>query len=336
LYNRTKNPAIKSLQELGSLDEIVTSFLKGIKDEDGNEIPCKDGIIYPHLSPYGTAIGRLSCSKPNMQNQPPAARFIYVPSDPTWCLVEADFSQGENRLTAWYANDQERLERLSQPGFSEHKLNAQIFFGIPMGDVKKDNSPEAPYGKAKKLTHGINYGEGPKKIANNLDMPFAEVRDYIYKWRVANKKTVDWMGITSKKAELDGVLTNVFSRKRWFYTNKVYTESLAFLPASTLADIIHRCTIGLMYERIGWPPERALKVTSVLAPLPQPVRLLLQVHDSLLIECPAILVPEVVRCMKSVMSQPWPQMAGFYLPVEFSVAPPSFSWGYTERYNPPN
>lgn len=323
---------IQTIRKLRSLDELASSFIKGIRDEDGREIAAKDGKIAPHFSPFGTSGGRLSSSGPNMQNQPPAARFIYVPSDPEWCLIEADYSSGENRLTAWYANDQERLQRLAEPGFSEHKLNAQIFFGVPYNDVVKDNSPDAPYGRAKKLTHGINYGEGPRKIAMNLDLPEKDVREWLFKWREANRPTVDWMEKVSTEAEHNGVLTNAFSRKRWFWTQRLYGESLSFLPQSTLADCCFRAMIGLMYERINWPVEFALKVSGVLAPLPYPAKLLLQVHDSLVVEAPKQLVPEVVRCLKAVMTQPWPQLGGFSVPAEFSVAPAGMSWGETKPY----
>lgn len=316
-----------ALRKLRSLDELASSFVKGMKDGEGKEIPIRDGKIAPHFSPYGTSGGRLSSSGPNMQNQPPAARYIYVPSDPEWCLIEADFSQGENRLTAWYANDQERLNRLSTPGFSEHKLNAQIFFGVPYNEVVKDNSPDAPYGRAKKLTHGINYGEGPRKIAMNLDLPEKDVRDWLFKWRMANQPTVNWMEKVSKEAEHNGVLTNAFGRKRWFWTSKLYGESLSFLPQSTLADIMHRAAVGLMYERINWPVELALKASQVLAPLPYPARLLLNVHDSFLLECPSTLVGEVTECLKKVMEQPWPQLGGFSIPVEVKKGKPGSSWG---------
>lgn len=321
---------LQSLRKLRSLDELASSFVKGVKDEDGKDIPIKDGIVAPHFSPYGTSGGRLSSSGPNMQNQPPAARYIYVPSNSEWSLIEADFSQGENRLTAWYANDQERLQRLSTPGFSEHKLNAEIFFGVPYKEVVKDNSPDAPYGRAKKLTHGINYGEGPRKIALNLDLPEKDVRDWLYKWKLANRPTVDWMEKVSKEAEHTGVLTNVFGRKRWFWTQRLYGESLSFLPQSTLADICFRAMIGLMYERINWPIELALKASPILAPLPWPAKLLLQVHDSLVIEAPKELVPEVIKCLKAVMEQPWAQLGGFNVPAEVKAGKPNASWGELE------
>lgn len=319
-----QHPEIAALRKIRSLDELTSNFLA--------EKNTGKGKVFPHLSPFGTTQGRLSSSDPNMQNQPPAARYIYVPSDPEWCLVEADWSQGENRLTAWYANDQERLQRLSQPGFSEHKLNAQIFFDVPYDSVVKDNSPDAPYGKAKKLTHGINYGEGPLKIATVLGLPLKDVKEWILKWRIANQLTVRWMEDTAARAEREGVLTNVFGRKRWFWSSRLYTESLSMLPQSTLADICFRAWIGMMYERINWPVELALKVTSVLAPLPQPARMLLQVHDSLLVECPVAIVDAVVKCMKACMEQPWTQLGGFSIPAEFSVGAPGASWGELESY----
>ena len=336
LINKSKDPEIKrilqALRKLRSLDELASSFVKGVKDEDGKDVAIKDGRVAPHFSPFGTNSGRLSSSGPNMQNQPPAARYIYVPSDPEWCIVEADFSQGENRLTAWYADDKQRLENLSKPGFSEHKLNASIFFDIPYNEVVKDNSQDAPYGRAKKLTHGINYGEGPRKIAMTLDLPEKDVREWLFKWKLANGPTVAFQERVSGQASKEGVLTNVFGRKRWFWTDRLYGESLSFLPQSTLADICFRGMIGLMYERIGWPVELALKVSPVLAPLPYPAKLLLQVHDSLVVECPKEMVKEVVQCLKAVMTQPHQAMGGFYVPAEFSVAAPGASWGETKPY----
>src|SRR6202040_2686632 len=149
----------------------------------------------------------------------------YVPDDPTWCLVEADFASGENRLTAWYADDRERLKRLAIPGFSEHKMNANVFFGVPyevdleagkiiVDEVVKDNNRDAPYGMSKALTHGINYGEGARKIAQTLDIEEKWVKEQLFKWRQANLATVAFQERTAAQAEKEGVLTTVFGRKR--------------------------------------------------------------------------------------------------------------------------
>lgn len=324
LFRRTKDPAIPILQKLNKLNTLISGFLKENKHARGK--------VHSHISVVGTGTGRLSSADPNMQNQPPDARFVFIPSDPEWCFVEADFSSGENRLTALYAHDHDRLRRLATPGFNEHKLNASIFFGIPVEEIEKDNDPDKPYGKGKKINHGMNYGEGARKIAQDNDLDEKEVKEAIHRWKLANPLTVSWQDRTTRQAEREGVLTNAFGRKRWFWTTNTYTESLAFLPQSTLADIIFKAMIGLMYERIELAPDLALKASSVLAPLPMPARLLLQVHDSLLVECPKDSVGAVIKAMKATMEQSWTQLGGYVIPVEFKVGGPGESWGEVKAW----
>jgi len=145
-------------------------------------------------------------------------------------------------------------------------------------------------------------------------------------WRLANPLTVKWQETTSKIAAKDGVLTTNFGRKRWFWSTRTYTESLSFLPQSSGADICFRAMIGMYYERIGWSALKASKVSSVLAPLPWPARLVAQVHDSLLIECPLALRDVVIEAMTKTMAQPWKELGGFSIPVEFKYGEPNDSW----------
>lgn len=321
LYRRTRKREILAILNLRKRDELITTFCK--------ETNATIGRMRPHLNVHGTSSGRLSSSDPNLQNIPPAARVIYVPSHDDFVLVEADYSQIENRLVAHFAGDTERLARLGQKGFSEHKWLASQFFNIPYEEVVKDNDKDAPYGKAKRIGHGTNYGMGPRKIANLYDMEEREVKDLLFKWKQANPKTVAWQLETARRAEQEGVLTTPFKRKRWFWTSNVYTESLSFLPQSTAADIIFRAMIGLMYERVGWPVEKAMKAVRVIEPLPWPAQLLLQVHDSLIFECPRAMVNQVVRTVVRVMQQPWAELGGFAIPVEVKVGP---SWAECEPY----
>jgi len=263
-------------------------------------------------------------SAPNLQNIPESVRCIYIPSYTDWVIFDVDFSSLENRLTAWFSQDYERLERLNIPGFSEHKYNASVFFGIPIEEVIKDNSKDAPYGKGKRISHGTSYGMGPMKISRLYDLPFAEVKELHEKWKAANPKTVAWQLETAEKAKKDGYLTTPFGRKRWFYTDSAYTESISFLPQSTGADLVFRCMIALMYDRIGWPESQVQKLVQFYKPLPRPAQLLVQVHDSLVGQAPLSLMPEVVDTLVRVMSQPWPELGGYSIPAEPKVGN---SWG---------
>jgi uracil-DNA glycosylase family 4 len=317
---------IYAIKNLRAKSNLISGFVQDSKAGVGR--------VHASFNVHGTAGGRLSSSGPNLQNQPESARYIYVPSHPDWCLIDIDFGSIENRLTAWYSNDRERLNRWAlDPNFNEHKWTTSVMFGIPIEDVIKDNDRDAPYGKAKRIGHGRNYGMGVKKICNLFDLEFSEVKDAVEKLTKAMPVLTRWQAEVAAQAKRDGVLTNAFGRKRWFVPlGNWYTEALSFLPQSTAADIIFRAMIGLMYERIGWPVEKALKVVQVVEPLPQPARLLLQVHDSLVFEAPAGQVDEVVGVVRRVMTQPFRELGGYSIPVGVQVAPAGCSWGEVKPY----
>lgn len=318
---RTDAAAVRSIGKLNKIDELITTF--------ASESMGKVARLHPHFNVHGTASGRLSSSDPNLQNIPESTRFLYVPTHEGWSTIDVDFSNIENRLTAKLAGDTVRLERYNDPKHNDYKLLASRAFNIPYKDVEKDNSRDAPYGKAKAIVLGMNYGLGERKIVNMYDMEPLEVRHLVQTWRNEMGLTGLWQMRTTEKAKQEGVLTTVFGRKRWFWTSSAYTESLSFLPQSTAADIIFRAMIALMYERIGWPEERVKKVVRVYQPLPKPARLLLQVHDSLVLECPNEKLDETILALKRVLTQPWPELDGYSIPISIGVGQ---SWGECETY----
>jgi uracil-DNA glycosylase family 4 len=320
LLRKTTDPevskTIRAIQKLRVIQTLESSFAK--------ESFLGISRVYPHFNVHGTASGRLSSSDPNLQNIPASARYIYVPDHDDWRLIECDYSSIENRLTAWFAQDHERLAKLDRPGYNEHKDTASAFFNIPYEDVEKDNDRDAPYGKAKRINHGCNYGMGARKIAAMYDMDYREVNKLVAQWKILNAKTVAWQTEVAARASKEGYLTNPFGRKRWFYTDSRYTESLSFLPQSTAADIIFRAMLGLFYDRIGLTREALIDVAPIAIALPRPVRLHLQVHDSLLIGAPGHLVPECVEIIRTVMCQPWRELGNYFIPIEIKVGE---SWG---------
>lgn len=316
IYSATKNRAVEALRILNKLDETLSTFAKADM--------VKISRMYPHFNVHGTASGRLSSSDPNLQNIPESARCIYVPSHVGWKIVDVDYSNIENRLTAILADDKLRLVKYNDPKYSDYKLLVSRAYGIPESDVVKDNSREAPYGRCKAIVLGINYGLGAKKISKMYDMDLKEVNRLMSTWKSEIKDTTSWQMRTASEAIKNGVLTTPFQRKRWFWTSSAYTESLSFLPQSTAADIIFRAMIGLMYERVLWPEAKVSSVCPVYRPIPRPARLLLQVHDSLVFECPSELVDELVACIRLVMEQPWKELGGVVIPISVKV---SDSWG---------
>lgn len=324
LKKKVKDPKpLVALKRLNQLDETLTTF-------------CKEGMLagpgrmHTHFKVAGTSSGRLSSADPNLQNIPDSARVIYVPSEEGMELAECDYSGIENRLTAYFAGDTERLKRLETiDGFSEHKYLASIITGIPYNEVEKDNDKDAPYGKAKRIVHGSNYGMGAMKIVKLYDMDFKETKQILAAWKKEIWPTIEWQERCAKEAIKQGYLVTPFQRRRWFWTSSAYTESLSFLPQSTAADVIFRAMIGLMYDRIGMAKEEAERIVGYVEALPQPARLLLQVHDALIFEYPKEIRNQVLGVVRRVMEQPWNELGGMTLPIGIAVGP---SWGEVESY----
>jgi len=316
-------PQLAAIKKVRALDELVSTFLK-------QDSPVASGHVNASFLVHGTKTGRLSSSHPNMQNIPPKSRYIYVPAHADWCFIEADFSSLENRLAAWYAGDTDRLKRLSVPGFNEHKWLTSQIYGIPEDEVDKDSWQ---YKRGKNTNHGADGAMGPRKLSQTYDIPEKEARELLLQWRRINAKSAEWQEVTGNKSVKEGFLRNAFGRMRWFWSQSAYTEGIRFLPQSTGADICFRAMIALCYKQIQWPEEFALKVSGVLAPLPHPAQLVLQVHDSLLVQCPSALVPEVVATMNRAMAQPWGELGGFAIPAAFKVGAPNSSWGELQPYN---
>lgn len=310
------SPSIGALGKLNKIDEIVSTFAKAEM--------VKVSRMYPHFNVHGTASGRLSSSDPNLQNIPESVRCIYVPSHEGWKIVDVDYSNIENRLTAILAGDSERLRKYEDPTHSDYKVLVNRAYGIPYDEIIKDNSREAPYGKCKAIVLGINYGLGAKKISKMYDIPLKEVYHLLETWKSEIRLTTLWQQKTAEKASREGFLTTVFKRRRWFWTSSAYTESLSFLPQSTAADIIFRAMIALYYDRINWPEEKVKQIIPRYKAVPARCNLLLQVHDSLVWEAPMDEVDELISTLKFVMEQPWKELGGQRIPISVKIGD---SWG---------
>lgn len=279
--------------------------------------------LHVSFNVHGTGTGRLSCSgdelKIQLQNQTEDMRVVYVPSQPGWKLISVDFSQMEARLAAWFAKDTTRAARFDLPGFNEYKYAASIFLGVPMEEVKKEKDPEAPYHQAKIIVLGMDRALGSRKISMQNDIPEAEVKKMQRRWREEIPATMRWQEAIGNEAKQRKLLYNPFGRRGLFYGGNAYTEGISFLPQSTGADVIFRCMIALMHQRVEWPLSRVEPLVPLIRTLPEPARLLIQVHDELVFEAPAGAVDEVVGVCKEVMHQPWPELDGLCLPVSASA-----------------
>lgn len=279
------------------------------------------------LAVTGTSEGRLSCSgvypaNLNLQNQPKAIKKIFIPDKEGYGILSHDIVQGENMLTAWLARDWPRWERLNTPGFDEHSYMASRFFNQHVG-------PDDPLRKpGKVINHGRNYGLGERKTQDYLALEgfqfsISDIREMINIWKKENARTAAWQSETVHLAQKQSYLDNPFGRRRWFQGRDFATKALAFLPASTLADMVLRMMIGHYPERFG--SEILALGLGICTSLVDGWRLALQVHDDLVFIGPDETHREMAQRTRAVMSQEWKELDGFHFRVETKYS--TSTWG---------
>ena len=159
---------------------------------------------------------------------------------------------------------------------------------------------------------GFNYSE-------------SDVKEFVKIWRIMMAGTARWQDETIALAGKQSYLRNAFGRARWFLSRDYATKALAFLPASTLADICLRCMIAMNGDLPRCARAASALGIQVTYQLPRPWRLMCQVHDSLPAQGPHANHEEVAWGMKRVMEQPWAELEGFSLGVDFGYS--QSSWG---------
>lgn len=337
MWSKEKAPdgmvAFPEFALLGLLKEKITLRNNFAKDSILNQ-----ERMFFNLKVHGTAEGRLSSSGRrkgidlNIQNQPEEFRIIYVPDEEGWSILNLDIKQGENMLTAWLAKDWERWERLQTPGYDEHGFYATNFFGQP---CYKGTPGEYLRAVGKVINHMLNYGASWKKLQDVLlEAGFVytakDCKDAVNVWKKVNARTAAWQQETIKTVERDGYLENVFGRRRWFSSRDFATKSLAFLPASTLADMVLRMMIAHYPSRREMiKPLRNLQLDMV-GDICKGWRMAAQVHDSLVLMGPSIHTKEQADRSSRIMTQPWKELGGFKFEVDIKMS--EKSWGDCEKY----
>lgn len=343
-WGRT-NPEFKIVDVLKDKITLVNNFAKGALANETR--------LYFNLLVHGTSEGRFSSSgkrkgiDPNIQNQPKSVRGIYIPDFSDWAFIELDYASAENMLTAYLAKDYKRLERLRQPGYSEHLDLARALFDLPSLEKGSKEPVTVSWVESKKtqtvhttqdklydvgkiVNHLGNYGGGYNKVNEVLESEgffysIAKCKEFVKIRKELNPATALWQDATIEAALRDGYLRNPFGRMRWFSTRNAATQALAFLPASSLADIIIRAMIA------HYPKQFQQKICNLQLQrtgyFEKLWRISAQVHDSLVMQGPAEYAFKQASVTATVMQQPWEALEGFALDVEVKLGKPGESWG---------
>jgi DNA polymerase-1 len=250
-------------------------------------VNARTGRVHTSYSQAVAVTGRLSSSDPNLQNIPirtPEGRRIREAfiAPPEWKIVSADYSQIELRIMAHLSEDPSLLRAFAE-GQDVHRATASEIFGVGVGDV---TSEQRRY--AKVINFGLIYGMSAFGLASNLGIERDAARQYIDRYFTRYPGVRRFMDETRIRAREQGYVETVFGRRLWLAEisspsgpRRAAAERAAINAPmqGTAADLIKLSMIAV--ER--WLSESALSA-----------RLVMQVHDELVLEVPQAEI-DVVR-----------------------------------------
>lgn len=286
-----KHPIIGDILEYRMLTKLKSTYADGLL-----KVISADGRIHTCFKMTVTATGRLSSTEPNLQNIPvrrelgAQIRRMFVAA-PGCVLVDADYSQIELRLLAHISGD-ETMREAFKSGEDIHAVTASQVFGVPLSEVTAQQRSSA-----KAVNFGIVYGISAFSLAQDIKVSPAEARAYIEAYLQKYHGVREYMERVIAEAKEKGYVETIFGRRRPVpelkasnFNTRSFGERVARnMPIQgAAADIIKLAMVNV---------RRRLRAEGLEA------RLLLQVHDELIAECPAAEAERVAALLEEEMER---------------------------------
>ena len=286
-----QHPVVDMILEYRELSKLKSTYVDALPAQ----IHPEDGRVHTSFSQTATVTGRLSSSDPNLQNIPTRTelgrrvRRGFV-SEPGNVLVSLDYSQIELRIVAHMAGDEAMLNAF-RAGQDIHATTAAAIYGVPLEAVTKEQRRHA-----KAINFGLIYGMSAFGLTRSTELTLAESQDFVeayFKQFPGVKKYLDGIRHEVKQT---GFVETMLGRRRYFSAlrstlnqalrNREEREAINAPIQGTAADIMKIAMI---------------KIPPALAQAGLHGRMLLQVHDELVVECPRSELVETVRVGRQVM-----------------------------------
>jgi len=235
--------------------------------------------------------GRLSSTDPNLQNIPVRTelgrkiRQAFI-ADKGNTLVSADYSQFELRLAAALAEEQGMIDAFNADE-DIHIQTAALVYGIKPEEVTKEQRYSA-----KAVNFGIMYGQGPHGLSAGTGMPYGEARDFIKRYFEIRPNLKELIQKLRKQAEDDGYVETLLGRRR--------PTPDAHSPNFVVREAAYRAAVNMPLQGTAADIMK-LAMIEVAKKLPGGAHMLLQIHDSILVECPDKDAAKVGKILKETM-----------------------------------
>ena len=285
---RGSHPIIEEIIQYRTLMKLRTTYLEGL-----DKLLDKSGRIHTTFNQTITTTGRLSSSEPNLQSIPVRTeegrdiRSLFVPGAGYDCIVSADYSQIELRLLAHMSGDKNLIDAFNN-GQDIHARTAAEVFGVKLDEVTPDLRR-----KAKAVNFGIVYGISAYGLAKDLHISREEAGLYIVRYFERYPGVKDFLDATVAQAHLNGYVMTMFGRRRALlninsinFNKRTLAERMAMNTPiqGSAADIMKLAMIRAEDNLRGFDS-----------------RIILQVHDELVVEAKEYELAEVERILREAM-----------------------------------
>ena len=288
---RDKHPIVQKVLDYRTLTKLKSTYADGLL-----KVIAPDGRIHTSFQMTVTATGRLSSTEPNLQNIPvrkelgAQIRTMFAAPDGK-LLVDADYSQIELRLLAHISGDTAMQEAFLS-GEDFHTVTASKVFNVPLEEVS-----HTLRSRAKAVNFGIVYGISAFSLAQDIGVRPAEARAYMDAYLSRYSGVRNYMHNVVEQARKDGCVRTLWNRRRDLpelrsanFNTRAFGERVALnMPIQGTAADIMKLAMVHVRDRLVREGLQA--------------KLVLQVHDELIVECPAEEADTVKRILKEEMEQ---------------------------------
>ena len=296
---RGQHPIIELIERYRELTKLISTYIEALP-----KLMATDGRIHTTFNQDVTSTGRLSSTNPNLQNIPVRTelgrkiRQAFVPSDGK-VFVGADYSQFELRLAAVLAGDEKLIEDFNSD-VDIHAKTAAETYGISIDEVSKSQRRAA-----KVINFGVLYGMSPHGLAAATGMSFTEAKKFIDHYFEVRKPIRQYLDKILTQAREQGFVETYFGRRRptpdvkssnFMVRSSAERAAMNMPIQGTEADLMKLAMIRLEDKLSGLADA------------------ILQVHDSILVECRPEDVQKVSEIMKAEMEGVCPE-----LPIKLKV-----------------
>lgn len=312
---RGKHPVVDLVLENRELAKLKSTYVDALP----LEINPRTGRIHTSFNQTGSVTGRLASSDPNLQNIPTRTElgrqvrngFVAAPG---WTLLSVDYSQIELRIVAHAAQDEAMLDAFRR-GQDIHAATAAAIHGVPLAEVTKSMRRNA-----KAINFGLIYGMSSFGLSRSTDLTLSEAENFVRAYFQQFPAVKQFLDETRRLAARQGYVETLLGRRRYF-PNLANPQNQA-LRAREEREAVNAPIQGTAADIVKLA---MLRLPAALRAAGSRARLLLQVHDELVLEVPLIEVRDTARLVQSVMEQAY----ALSIPLE-TEARSGASWGAME------